>query len=108
MANLTSQVSGRCVLPWAMSPISLPWADMAFRQRLSDFGKDDPLTVGCLPRGPRALVGSGPVGLLIKITQTPTVITVLFEDFVYRQIFLDGRSLPTNLTPSFMGYSVGR
>jgi hypothetical protein len=43
-----------------------------------------------------------------KIVQTPTLILVLSEDLTYRQIFLDGRSLPPDPSPSFMGYSVGR
>ena len=30
------------------------------------------------------------------------------EDISYRQIFLDGRALPKDPDPSFMGYSVGR
>jgi hypothetical protein len=44
----------------------------------------------------------------VKVTQTPHVITILNEDLSYRQIFLDGRELPRDPTPSFMGYSVGR
>src|SRR5215216_4439591 len=31
----------------------MPWADALYRQRVADFGKDDPSTIGCLPRGPR-------------------------------------------------------
>lgn len=44
----------------------------------------------------------------VKITQTPHVLTFLYEDLSYRQIFLDGRQLPVDPAPSFMGYSVGR
>jgi hypothetical protein len=33
---------------------------------------------------------------------------VLGEDLSYRQIFMDGRPLPKDPNPSFMGYSVGR
>jgi hypothetical protein len=44
----------------------------------------------------------------VKVTQTPHVITILYEDLSYRQIFLDGHELPPDPTPSFMGYSVGR
>jgi hypothetical protein len=86
----------------------MPWAAKISRDRIADFGKDDPWNVGCLPSGPRAFGGSRPGALLVKVTQTPHVITVLFEDFTYRQIFLDGRQLPEDPTPSFMGYSVGR
>jgi hypothetical protein len=91
-----------------LNPVEImPWADKVSRQRISDFGKDDPWNVGCLPSGPRAIVGGRPGALLVKITQTPHVITMLFEDLTYRQIFLDGRELPREPTPSFMGYSVG-
>ena len=44
----------------------------------------------------------------MKIVQTPRLITILDEELAFRQIFLDGRSLPTDPNPSFMGYSVGR
>jgi hypothetical protein len=86
----------------------MPWANKVFRERVSDYGKDDPWTVGCLPGGPRLIVGSRPATPWVKITQTPHVITILYEDLSYRQIFLDGRELPRDPTPSFMGYSVGR
>jgi len=33
---------------------------------------------------------------------------MLFEDLAHRQIHLDGRKLPDDPNPSFMGYSVGR
>ena len=33
---------------------------------------------------------------------------MLFEDLAYRQIHLDGRKLPQDPNPSFMGYSVGK
>lgn len=86
----------------------MPWAQKIFRQRMSDFGRDDPWTIGCLPGGPRAIIGSWPATKFVKFTQTPHVLTILYEDLSYRQIFLDGRELPRDPTPSFMGYSVGR
>jgi hypothetical protein len=37
------------------------------------------------------------------------VIAVLYEsDTTFRQIFMDGRRLPQDPNPSFMGYSVGK
>ena len=59
----------------------------------------------CLPEGPRF---NHFVGLPKKIVQTPSLIIVLGEDLSYRQIFLDGRSLPKDPSPSFMGFSTGR
>jgi hypothetical protein len=92
-----------------LSPAEImPWAEKLFRQRISNFGKDDPWTIGCLPGGPRTIIGSRPATFFIKVTQTPHLLTILYEDLTYRQIFLDGRSLPADPTPSFMGYSVGR
>jgi hypothetical protein len=84
-----------------------PWASGAFAERLSNLGKDDPGTIGCLPLGPRHITAGGTVSRA-KIVQTPGLIVVLFEDLAYRQIFLDGRALPDDPHASFMGYSVGR
>lgn len=57
-----------------------------FRQRMLEFGKDDPSTIGCLPMGPRHITGSGGVSSTVKFIQTPGVIILLFEDLAYRQI----------------------
>jgi hypothetical protein len=44
-----------------------------------------------------------------KIIHQPDSLTIL-QEFMgqYRQIFLDGRTLPTDPEPSFKGYSVGK
>jgi hypothetical protein len=73
-------------------------------QRAENFQRDDQ-QVRCLPEGPRF---NHFVALPKKIVQTPTLIVILSEDLTYRQIFLDGRPLPKDPSPSFMGYSVGR
>jgi hypothetical protein len=82
----------------------LPWAEALTKQRQENLGKDDPSTVHCLPFGPRFYFtpDNRP-----KIVQTPTLIVILGEDLTYRQIFLDGRDLPADPNPDFMGYSVG-
>jgi hypothetical protein len=82
-----------------------PGVDALYRQRMEDLGKDDPSTFRCLPSGPRALYA--PQGWA-RIIQTPSVIAILYEDLTSRQIFMDGRPLPRDPNPSFMGYSVGR
>ena len=74
------------------------------RQRAENLWTADP-GVDCLPYGTRVM--SSALGRLAKVVQTSTLIVVLFEDLTYRQIFLDGRSLPKEPNPSFMGYSVG-
>jgi hypothetical protein len=44
-----------------------------------------------------------------KIVQTPRIMMVLYEDTtVFRQIFTDGRELPPDPQPSWMGYSTGK
>jgi hypothetical protein len=75
-----------------------PWAEEVHKQRMEDLSKDSPSTQ-CLP-GPR-------VAELTKIVQTPGLIIMLNEDLTYRQIFLDGRALPQDPNPAWMGYSVG-
>jgi hypothetical protein len=80
------------------------WADASFAAHMAELGKDDPWTIGCQPAGPRAITTVP----RIKIIQTPAVIVVLFEDLTYRQIFMDGRALPEDPFPNFMGYSIGR
>ena len=84
-----------------------PSADALYRQRMANLGVDDSSAVGCLPSGPRFILGSGAGPQLVKIEQKEHVILVLSELLRYRQIFMDGRTLPTDPSPSFMGYSVG-
>jgi len=80
-----------------------PWVAALSRRRLEDFGKDDPEITGCRPGGPRHITRGG----LAKIIQTPGLMVTLYEDLAYRQIFLDGRQLPPDPNPNWMGYSVG-
>jgi hypothetical protein len=82
-----------------------PWARELVAQRVERLGKDDPANFGCLPQGPRMNLFAP---IPAKIVQTPKLIVILSEELTYRQIFLDGRQLPTDPDPSFMGYSVGR
>jgi uncharacterized protein DUF3471 len=81
----------------------LPWAKAIHAERSATYAKDSPDT-NCLPAGPRAgLFGQDPV----KFVQTPGLLLVLYEGNPTRQIFLDGRELPKDPNPSWMGYSVG-
>ena len=80
-----------------------PWVAALSPQRLEEFGKDDPEITGCLPGGPRHITRAG----LSKIVQTPGLMLILYEDLAYRQIFLDGRPLPPDPNPNWMGYSAG-
>ena len=63
-------------------------------------------TLNCLPDGV-------PHGDLLpepfKIIHSRGMIVMLYEvETTFRQIFLDGRKLPTDPSPSWQGYSVGR
>jgi hypothetical protein len=82
-----------------------PWAQALFQERLRNFQKDDP-TSHCQPVGmPRADI----VPSTIKILQTPGLTVMLLEsDTTFRQIYTDGRKLPEDSQPSWMGYSTGR
>jgi hypothetical protein len=82
-----------------------PWADDLYKERLGNLGRDDPWTAECLPAGPREILrgGDGPA----RIVQTPALLVILYDDLSYRQVFLDGRTLPKDPNPSWMGYSVG-
>ena len=81
-----------------------PWAEALYKERIDNNGKDHP-GVRCLPSGiPEKL--NIPDGL--KVVQTPDLIVFLYESrTIYRQVFLDGRPLPKNAQPTWMGYSVG-
>jgi hypothetical protein len=83
-----------------------PWAAALYKQRANDFRKDSD-GIGCLPPGPKAGIGVG--NLPMKIVQTPGLMMVLYEyQTIFRQIFTDGRPLPEDPNPTWMGYSVGR
>ena len=76
------------------------WAEELSKKRKEDLGRDD-MSVLCLPFGPRADTDVG------KIIQTPGILMMIFNDLTYRQVFLDGRPLPQDPNPTWMGYSVG-
>ncbi len=82
-----------------------PWAAAVFQQREDHF-RSDTDGIHCLPPGPKAGIGVG--NLPMKILQTPNVLAILYEyQTIFRQIFTDGRSLPNDPNPTWMGYSVG-
>jgi hypothetical protein len=80
-----------------------PEAAALFQQRLQTLGKDIP-TSHCLPGGIPFSTQIAP----FKFVQTPRLIVMLLEDNnPPRQIYLDGRMLPVDPHPTFMGYSAG-
>ncbi len=84
----------------------LPWAAALYKQREDNFRRDSD-GIECLPPGPKAGIGVG--NLPMKIVQTPSLVVVLYEyQTIFRQFFTDGRELPEDPNPTWMGYSVGR
>jgi hypothetical protein len=61
----------------------------------------------CLPHGiPDAMLTRT---LPFKIVQSPALTIILFEEFNnWRQVFTDGRPLPVDPQPAWLGYSIGR
>jgi len=82
-----------------------PWAAALAKEREQSNRKDDPYS-HCLPPGiPRINSGNRP----FKILQTPGLMAILYETgYVFRQIYTDGRPLPQDPQPSWLGYSVGK
>jgi hypothetical protein len=64
----------------------------------------------CLPPGIALLDRSTAAGFPFKIVQEPGLIVILYEGPLsqFRQVFLDGRPLPQDPNPSWLGYSVGK
>jgi hypothetical protein len=60
----------------------------------------------CLPQGvPK--INATPVPF--KIIQAPGLVLILYEAFnLFRQVFTDGRPLPKDPNPTWLGYSIGR
>jgi hypothetical protein len=60
----------------------------------------------CLPAG---LPVADLFGSPFRIVQTPRLIVILYEEKgLPREVFTDGRGLPPDPQPTWMGYSVGR
>ena len=86
----------------------LPWARALVEQRREDLGKDG-MQVRCLPLGPAyATSGDSTGSEMVRIVQTPQLVIMLNPDLTYRQIWMDGRTLEPDASPSWMGYAVGR
>jgi len=81
-----------------------PWAEALYKQRRANESKEDP-TGHCIPGGvPRSDVVPYP----FKILNTPGMMVILYEAVRnYREIFTDGRELPKDPNPTWMGYSIG-
>jgi len=81
-----------------------PSAAALYKQRSDNLGKDNPVS-HCLPAGvPTIDIIPTP----FKFIQSAGFAAVLYEyNMEYRQIFTDGRPLPKDPNPNWMGYSAG-
>ena len=102
--NLTKHLLNLAADLGPEGPPLTPWAQGVLNQRIATEGKDHP-GVSCLPSGiPEK--DNIPDGL--KVVQTEDLTIVLHESrTIYRQIFTDGRPLPKDPQPTWMGYSIG-
>ena len=81
-----------------------PWAEKLFQERIASRGIGDP-EARCLPQGtPKMDVLPWP----FKIIYAPGEVIILYEtNNLWRQVFIDGRALPRDANPTWLGYSVG-
>jgi hypothetical protein len=88
-----------------------PWAKSLQAEREGRDHGDDPLSQ-CMPPGvPRINMSTDNAPHPFKIVQTPTLVVLLYEtsaNSTFRQVFLDGRPLPKDPQPTWLGYSIGR
>jgi hypothetical protein len=83
-----------------------PWAKALFDERTKTFSRDDPEN-SCLPDGVPRYWAAGATPS--RIVQTPGMIVVLYEiKTMFRQIYMDGRTLRSDAPPSWLGYSTGK
>ena len=82
-----------------------PWAEALFLTRVRDSRKDSPLA-RCLP----VSVPFHNFFNLTRIVQTPALTLILYEspNSPHRSVYTDGRDLPRDPNPTWLGYSVGR
>ncbi len=80
-----------------------PAAEALFMKRALDLRRDNPVT-HCLPAGPQAIFAAGS-SRFYRIVQSPRMIGLLYELGGFRQIYTDGRPLPEDPNPTWVGYS---
>jgi hypothetical protein len=82
-----------------------PWAETLTRERMTGIHAAEESNANCLPQGvPRIDATPNP----FKILQEPDLVVILYEAFgQFRQVYLDGRALPKDANPTWLGYSVG-
>jgi hypothetical protein len=83
-----------------------PWAEAVTKERAGEGTNSEFPPARCLPVSV-PMADAHPF-LPAKIIQEPDLAVILYEEHSFRQIFLDGRAVPSDPNPTWMGYSVGR
>ena len=82
-----------------------PWLAKLVKERTASDSKDDP-HVRCLPD---TFLRAYSLPHILKFVQTRGLLMMLSEvNASYRQVFIDGRPLPVDPTPSWQGYSTAK
>jgi hypothetical protein len=82
------------------------WAEALTKDRTTNAHASEFPPARCLPVG-IPIEDTQPI-VPRKIIQEPDLVVILNEIGSFRQIFLDGRALPKDPNPTWLGYSVGR
>ncbi len=91
----------------AQQPPLTPEYQAIFEASLADQargGQGENVRVTCVTNGmPRVMTVIRPIEFVIL----PKVTYIIFESYMPRRIFTDGRAFPTDEEPSYIGYSIG-
>jgi hypothetical protein len=82
-----------------------PWAAQLVQKRKVDNAAGDP-NIRCMPRGALRIWTDDYYKRIIQSTGRLVILTE--RNMQYRQIFTDGRPLPTDPNPTWNGYSTGK
>jgi len=108
LSGIWQTTSGKWLVNIAADGVVVPFRPQAkalFDERQANFGKDRP-SGRCVSHG---VTDFDALATPTKFIQTPTVTVILFESYNhYRQIMTDGRPLPKDPEPAWLGYSIGR
>ena len=95
-------------------PAMTPWAETKYKATKPSNGPrthsleetNDPVLKSCQPPGvPRIYLQPFP----FEIVQAPKELVMLYEyDHMVRHIYTDGRKHPDDLSPTYMGHSIGK
>jgi hypothetical protein len=104
--NTTYTQEGPTMTPWAKEKYEADKPSNGRGPRAHTLDQtDDPVLKSCLPPGvPRIYLQPLPM----QIVETQNEVIILYEyDHTVRHIYTDGRPHPADLTPSYMGDSIG-